>query len=465
MEYTEEVQSFLRKYKVDLYHRVMLRLTDGRQFEGLIMPRGDSSRDVIVLKLSNGYNVAFSVQRVLEVIPLDRDGDKKGKNEKTEMTEGSGSSGSGFNFKKGFKGSRKSYVHVIGAGGTIASRVEYRTGAVYPLVSEEGLITAFPELTEIANLRAEQLFSLLSEDMTPELWKELAEKVYTVIKDNNPKGVVITHGTDTMHYTAAALSFMLRNLPCPIILTGAQRSSDRGSSDAKVNLLSSVLAAQYPMGEVGVCMHANMNDDYCHVHRGVRVRKMHTSRRDAFKSVNTKPLLEVDWRRRKVTQLSEVAPVHNPNEISIDTKLNTNVSIQYFYPTLKKKEVEKWSEYDGVVIVGTGLGHLALNPFNHPRARSLFTEIKELIDSGVPVVMSSQTIFGRINMNVYTSGRMLREIGVIGHLCDWTPETAYVKLMWVLGHTKKMNEVKEMMETNMVGEITEHSEVMKRLVV
>jgi len=453
MEYSKEVVALLKKNKVDVMHNVTVLLRDGRKFSGVIMQRGAGSDDILVVKLDNGYNIGLNVENITKIDDNGKVKDKNVGNKKDTKHE-----------TKVVR-HKKSLVHIIGVGGTIASKVDYQTGAVYPLVSEDELLSAFPELSAIATIKSSQLFSLFSEDMTPDIWIDIAEEINRTIKNEKPNGIVVTHGTDTMHYTSAALSFMLQGLPCPIILTGAQRSSDRGSSDSKINLLSSVLAAKYKFGEVAVCMHASMNDGVCHVHRGTRVRKMHTSRRDAFKTVNGRPLLEVDWRKGKIIELSGVTKPKPYGNLKLDTKINSNVAMQYFYPGLRQKDISRLSEYDGVVLMGTGLGHVSTNQFNNKKSISLIKEIKELIDSNIPVVMTSQTIFGRINLNVYSSGRMLKEAGVIGHLCDFTPETAYVKLMWVLGHTNKMDKVKEMMETNIVGEISERSEVTKRLII
>jgi glutamyl-tRNA(Gln) amidotransferase subunit D len=204
-----------------------------------------------------------------------------------------------------------------------------------------------------------------------------------------------------MGYTAAALSFMLQQLPVPVILVGAQRSSDRPSSDNELNLLNSVWAAKNSnIAEVGLCMHATMEDSYCYVHRGTRVRKLHTSRRDAFKSVNAKPLAALDYRKNFFEAMSDYAKRDSSRKLIADTKMNDNVAMVYVHPGIKPKMIDSLSKYDGIVLIGTGLGHAPTNPFNDKHAHSIFKNVKALIDSGVAVVMAPQTIYGRINMEV-----------------------------------------------------------------
>ncbi|MHA1865105.1 MAG: Glu-tRNA(Gln) amidotransferase subunit GatD, partial [Candidatus Heimdallarchaeaceae archaeon] len=351
----------------------------------------------------------------------------------------------------------KPTVSVLGAGGTIASRVEYRTGAVFPAFSPADLVTSFPKLKDVVNLKGRKLFDLFSEDVTPKHWQIIAKEVAKEIK-KKVDGIVLTHGTDTLHYTSAALSFMLQDLPVPVVLVGAQRSSDRGSSDNEMNLISAVLTAgKSDIAEVTVCMHGSMNDDFCFIHQGTRVRKLHTSRRDAFQSVNVSPYAKVWYLERRIEYLREDFRRRNKNrKIKLDLKINPNVGLIYFHPGLKPEFIKSLAKYyDGVVIAGTGLGHVSTNPSRNKFTKSLVPVIKELINSNIPVVIASQTIWGRINLNVYTTGRILNEIGVIGNYCDWLPEVALVKLMWVLGHTKIMKKIRKLMLSNIAGEVRE----------
>jgi glutamyl-tRNA(Gln) amidotransferase subunit D len=413
--------------------------------EGILMPKTEFvESDVIVIKMSNGYNIGIKFKEETKVELIEK---------KKEPLLGKPNT-------KRFD-SDKPTVSILACGGTIASRVEYRTGAVFPSFSPEELIEAFPEIGEIANIKARKLFDLFSEDMQPEHWKIIAQEVAKEI-ESGVDGIVLMHGTDTMHYTSAALSFMLQDLPVPVVLVGAQRSSDRGSSDNRINLVSAVLfASKGEIAEVVVCMHESMNDDYCSIHRGTKVRKMHTSRRDAFKSINISPLARVNYLEKKIEYFETNFKKRNKSrKLKIDININPNVGIFYFHPGAKPEVLKEMSKfYDGIVIASTGLGHVGINPGNNKLARSFLSTIKELIERGIPIVFAPQTIYGRLNMNVYSTGRILEKVGVIGNLCDWSIETALVKLMFVLGHTKDMNEIKRMMLTNIAGEISERSEL------
>jgi len=413
--------------------------------EGILIPRSEFiESDVIVVKMSNGYNIGIKFKEGMKIGLIEKRERKASKEIIKEEFD-----------------TKKPTVSILACGGTIASRVEYRTGAVFPSFSPEELIEAFPEIKEVANIKTKKIFDLFSEDMQPEHWRIIAQEVAKEI-ESGVDGVVLMHGTDTMHYTSAALSFMLQDLPVPVVLVGAQRSSDRGSSDNRTNLVSAILfASKGDIAEVVVCMHENLNDDYCAIHRGTKVRKMHTSRRDAFKSINISPLARVNYHERKIEYLTSNFRKRDKNRrLKLDTNINPNVGIFYFHPGSKPEFLREMARfYEGIVITATGLGHVGVNPGDDKLAKSFLPVIKELIEKNIPIVFAPQTIFGRLNMNVYSTGRILEKAGVIGNLCDWTIETALVKLMFVLGHTKDLNEIRKMMLTNMVGEISEGIEI------
>ncbi|MCX8206019.1 MAG: asparaginase domain-containing protein, partial [Candidatus Micrarchaeota archaeon] len=257
-------------------------------------------------------------------------------------------------------------------------------------------------------------------------------------------------GTDTMGYSAAAASFMIANPARPVVFTGAQRSSDRGSSDSRENFLNSLEYALNGRPGVFVCMHSTTDDGRGDVHLGTRVRKMHTSRRDAFKSINAKPVASVSG--GKIVYNWDYSP--NRGKMSLSANFSDSVALVWVHPGIKPKFISALSGYDGVVLAGTGLGHVPSNPFGDKDAVPIIREVGELVKSGVIVAVAPQTIYGRINLNVYTAGRMLNEAGGIGHLCDWLPETAFVKLSWALGQTKDAKRVREIMLTNYAGEIS-----------
>lgn len=434
--YSKRIQRLLQLKGIELGDRIRV-VEAGKVYEGILMPRpamGD--KECLVLKLPNGYNIGLRIQRAeLELL------------EKKKITH--------LPLAPLPEQEHLPTVSILGAGGTIASRVEYRTGAVFPAFSPTELVRNFPELRELARLKGRKLFDLLSEDLTPRHWQLIAKASAEEI-EQGVDGVVLMHGTDTMHYTSAALSFMLQDLPVPVVLTGAQRSSDRGSSDNLVNLVCSVIAACSAVAQVCVCMHGSPSDEYCYLHSGVRVRKMHTSRRDAFKSINAKPYAKIWYAQRNIEYMrKDFRHRDEKRKLKLDLKLNPRVTLLYFHPGLRPEHVLSLAEiYDGLVIAGTGLGHVSTNPGKDRWALSLLQALKHLIDSGIPVVMAPQCLHGRIVLNVYEAGRLLDSIGVIGNGCDWLPEVALVKLMWVLGKTKSMQKIKKLMLTNVAGELS-----------
>lgn len=441
--YSHEIESLLKSEKIKVGDKVLV--TKGKlEYVGILMPRiklGDIY--TLVIKLSNGYNIGVKYEKDTKLRRLEP--------------------GRPIRFKPAEavprKDPEKPTVSILGCGGTIASRVEYTTGAVFPAFSPADLLLSFPELGDIANIKSRKLFDLFSEDITPQHWQVIAKEVVKEIESGSD-GVVLMHGTDTLHFTSAALSFMLRDLPVPVVLVGAQRSSDRGSSDNLVNLVSAtVIAAQSSVAEVTVCMHGSMSDEFCYLHQGTKVRKLHTSRRDAFQSVNVRPYAKVFYPDKKIEYLRNDYKVREKKTVKLDDKLNTNVALVYTYPSIKPEFIQSLRNFDGIVIAGTGLGHVPTNPMNDKFTQSLLPSLRNLIHSNIPVVIAPQTIYGRLDLDVYEAGRMLNEIGVIGDGCDWTPETALVKLMWVLGHTKEMSKIREMMLTNYAGEIGERTQV------
>jgi len=392
--------------------------------EGILMPHHDfSDEDIVTIKLKNGYNIGIAVDQNTEIKLIEKH--KEVKNE----------------VKKIPHDPKKPTVSIIGTGGTIACYVDYRTGAVHPATNAQELAFSVPEIFDICNVNARVAFQMLSENLDVNHWKILAKEVEKEL-NGGARSVVIPHGTDTLGYTAAALSFMLKDLSGPVVLVGAQRSSDRPSSDAAQNLIAAVtVAAKSDIGEIVVVMHGETSDTYTTIHRGTKVRKFHTSRRDAFKTVNEEPLgkiengeIKIDGKYRKKTNGKVIA----------DDKMEEDVGIVYSYPGLKPKDIP---DKKGIVFVGTGLGHAS---------EKVFPRIKQLIKDGTIVVMTSQCIFGRVNMNVYSTGRDLIKAGVISGE-DMLPETAYVKLMWALAHEKKREDVEKLMTTNIAGEISERT--------
>ena len=403
----------------------------GMVHEGILMPRLESADDRhLVLKLRSGYNigVAFDDSTKLE---------RLGAAEKPEFRPPPPPE-----VRVGLP-----QVSIVSTGGTIASRVDYVTGGVHAAISSRDLLSIVPELSDIAAVDAGILYSVFSENIDPEHWSEMARMVAEKVRDG-AEGIVITHGTDTMGYSAAALSFALRGLPVPVILVGSQRSSDRPSSDAATNLVGAVTAAAHaPFAEVALAMHETTSDTAIVFHRGTKVRKCHTSARYAFQSVNAEPLARLvdgklemvasDYRRRGY------------GELEVRDRFERKVALVKFHPGFNP-DILSWlvdEGYRGIVLEGTGLGHV--NSHCYPA-------LEKAAKDGLLVGMTSQCIWGRVNMNVYTTGRELLRLGV-EPLGDMLSETALVKLMWALGQAEDREGALELMRLNIAGEYSDRT--------
>lgn len=402
----------------------------GREYQGILMPHHEfSDPDVIVLKMKSGYNVGIRLTKE-SVVSLVSRPDRKEKPARDQKHD-----------------PKLKTIAVIGTGGTIASYVDYRTGAVHPALSADDLLGAVPEIASICNVKAKVLFSIFSENMNAKAWIALAQAVRLEL-DNGAAGVIIPHGTDTMGYTAAALSFMLEDVEAPVVLVGAQRSSDRPSSDAYTNLVGAArFCVEGSLPGVFVLMHETSSDTTAAVHLGTKVRKMHTSRRDAFESINAKPVARVNFQGAvEVLAKAEMAD-HKP---ALKASMEENVALLQFYPGMDPATfVPLMKAHKGIVIAGSGLGHVS---------SEMVKALAEVTASGTTVVMASQCYYGRVNLNVYATGRDLINAGVIPAE-DMMPETAMVKLMWVLGQTRDRAEVRRMMMTDLRGEIAERRDV------
>jgi len=426
--YKGEVLKLLTEASVSIGDLVQV-IKDGAIYEGVLMPRYELADELhLVIKLKSGYNIGIRITPNIRVIKL-------GAGTKPTFTPPP--------LPKSKPELPK--VSIISTGGTIASRVDYRTGAVGAALSAEDLISIVPELSDIANIRAEILYRVFSEDVHAPHWTGMANAVAKHINEG-AEGIVICHGTDTMGYTAAALSFALQNLPVPVILVGSQRSSDRPSSDAAMNLINAVFAAaKAPFAEVAISMHESVSDTSTVVHKGTKVRKCHTSRRDAFESVNASPLAKVE--SGKITMLTTNYTERDPKRrLVLKPNFDERVALIKFHPGTNPKLIDYLVDegYLGIVLEGTGLGHVG---------DYLLDSIKRAVQKGVVIGMTSQCIWGRVNMNVYDRGMDLQTMGVIP-LEDMLPETALVKLMWVFGQTKDTDEVKKLLLTNIAGEIS-----------
>ena len=400
---------------------------NGSSYEGILLP--STNDQYLILKLPGGYNVGVSSKGAsVEIISpnsaqFSPPGNKSGDISNIIFDE------------------NLPTISLITTGGTIASTIDYRTGAVTSQFDVTDILRSIPDLSGLANYRGKIVANILSENMTPSIWQDLAKAIFEEI-EAGVDGIIVMHGTDTMQYTAAAISFMICT-PIPIIFTGSQRSSDRPSSDNLVNVICAVEAAKSACAEVLICMHSNDSDNHCSLHRATRARKNHTSKRSAFATIGNLPLGEVNYDTRSVTyrrdhdQRGELKPSLKPD-------LDFNVELIKYTPGMDAKLLEACSEKSGVVIEGTGLGHIHTD---------FIPLLSSLIKNGTHVVMTSQCSEGRVCSRVYDTGRDLLDIGVIEG-GDMLPGTAKVKLMWALANTDNPS---ESMQISLAGEITEPS--------
>lgn len=408
----------------------MVRITkDGAVREGILIPRSEYADDKhVVIKMRSGYNVGVQITPNTRI-------EKTGEGQKPSFQPPP--------LPKQNENLPK--VAILSTGGTIASRVDYRTGGVRPALTANDLYSVVPELADAASIEPEILLSVYSENITTQNWTDIAKNVAKHI-ENGLSGVVIPHGTDTLGYTAAALSFALQNLPVPVVLVGSQRSADRPSSDAATNLLAAVkAAATAPFAGVFVAMHETVSDKAIVFHRGTKVRKCHTSKRSAFKSINTPPVARLE--EDKFTMLLDDHGKRDlKRKLVLKPNFEENVALVKFHPIMNPKVIEWYVDngFRGIVLEGTGLGHVS---------KVLFPAIRKAIEADIIVAMTSQCIWGRLGMTVYDTGRDLLALKVIP-LEDMLAETAFVKLMWVLGQTRNVDEAKQLLKTNIAHEFS-----------
>jgi glutamyl-tRNA(Gln) amidotransferase subunit D len=400
---------------------------DGESWEGILIPRSEiGDEHHIVIKMKSGYNVGVRIDQSAQVEKVGEG--VKPKFEPPPLPE---------------QNQSLPRIAIVSTGGTIASRVDYRTGGVRAALSASELYSVVPELSEIAVVDTEILFSIFSENITSKHWIETAKTVAKHI-NNGVAGVVVAHGTDTLGYTAAALSFALQDLPVPVVMVASQRSADRPSSDAATNLVGAVkAAASAPFAEVVIAMHETVSDTSIVFHRGTKARKCHTSRRDTFKSVNASPIARLEDNKLKMLT-KRYRKRDDSRKLELKPEFEEKVALVKTHPDLNPQVIDWYVEkgYRGIILEGTGLGHVG---------DYLFSAIRNAIEKDVIVGMTSQCIWGRLNMNVYDQGRDLLAMGILS-LDDMLPETAFVKLRWVLGQTTKPEEAKKLLTANVANE-------------
>ncbi|HKM13943.1 MAG TPA: Glu-tRNA(Gln) amidotransferase subunit GatD [Candidatus Methanomethylophilaceae archaeon] len=423
MSYSESLSKLLASVGANEGCKISVK-TKGCTHTGILMPHNDlSAPDILVLKLGSGYNIGIRIQSdsIVELLEVP----SKIKVEPDVIPP-----------KKGLK-----KLVLIGTGGTIASYVDYKTGGVKPALSTSELVNAVPELRDIANIEARVLFSIFSENMNIKHWQELASVVEEEI-NKGADGIIIPHGTDTMGYTSAALSFMLDKVSKPVVLVGAQRSSDRPSTDAIGNLTACAkFCVNGDRAGVFVLMHDTLGGDSFAVHCGTRVRKMHTSRRDSFRSINAPVVahMDIDGKIKFTNDGRHVSDT----KVKAKTEMEKRCVLLQYFPGMEPKIFEDIIlKSKGVVIAGSGLGHVN---------EDMIPLLKKACDAGTIVVITSQCLGGTTNLNVYNNGREMVNVGVIP-VGDMLPETAYVKLMWVLANSKNKDEAVKMMKSPLAGD-------------
>ncbi|TFG23579.1 MAG: Glu-tRNA(Gln) amidotransferase subunit GatD [Promethearchaeota archaeon] len=425
--YKGKGKELLEKNKINIWDIIQIKTGEG-DYEGIVLPRTEySAPDYIEIKLENNYNIGINASDIKEIKKI---GKKEAHYKIPEKT---------FPKSKNLPN-----IILLGTGGTVASRLDYTTGAVIPSFTPGELFSAVPELADICNLETEIVFEILSENMRPEYWQQLAQKVEKAV-NSGKDGVVIGHGTDTMGFTAAALSFMLRDLSIPVVLVGSQRSSDRPSSDAALNLINATTVATSGIAEVVVCMLGSSAHDYGLIHRGTLVRKMHSSVRNTFRTIDDIPLGII--REGKIKIFKKDYRKRDKSETKAQTNFEKKIALIYSYPGMNNEIIEFYIDkgYKGIAIAGTGLGHVSTEVYN---------SIERAIQEGITILMTVQTLHGFTGMNVYSTGRELLNMGVIPGR-NLLPETGYVKLGWVLGQTSEPSQIKKLLLENIAGEFIE----------
>jgi len=409
--------------KLEAGTRILIKIKQGKEESGIVIESYEPG--IILLKLNSGYNIGIKKRDIKSVKILEKP--EKGE-ERDEKIKGKG----------------KPRIDIIMTGGTISSSLDVKTGGVKWLTKPSEFFKFYPEIFDFVDIKIINPFMKASENMDSGDWIKIAKIVARSLNDQNVKGVIVTHGTDFLHYTASALSFMLRDLKKPVVLTYSQRSSDRGSSDARLNLLCSVRAALSDIAEVMLVGHANSSDEYCYALRGTKVRKMHTSRRDTFRPINCKPLMKI-FPDGKIEKISEYKK-REKGKTKIDAVFNEKVALLKFYPGQDPKILDAFKGYKGIVIEMSGLGHVITEG-----KKNWIPKLKQLIGKGVVVCAACQTLYGRLDPMVYSPGRELEKIGII-YLSDMLPETALVKLGYVLAKEKGKERIREAMLKNIAGE-------------
>jgi glutamyl-tRNA(Gln) amidotransferase subunit D len=443
-----KLEELFKKSNVKLGDSVMIE-TNNATHVGILIPRYEyADANHLVLKLKSGYNIGIKIGKIKSIKKIT---EKVDPNIKPDTNYKYKDYFSHENTDQNFSQSQLPNLSLLSTGGTISSKIDYRTGGVMAALTAKELNDSIPELTRIANIDPEVVLSEYSENIKPEHWSLIARKVANNILSGKYDGIIVSHGTDTMHYTSAALSFALQNLPIPVVLVGAQRSSDRPSSDASLNLIGAcTFATRSKFSGVFVAMHYSISDEVIACHIGTRVRKNHTSRRDAFHSIDVYPfsLIKKDQIEisRQYTDLKFQERNKNLESMVVRPNFESKVSLLKFYPGFDCRMIDYCVDlgHKAIILEGTGLGHIN---------KECFSQIENAVNKGTIIFMTSQCIWGRTALTVYDTGRDLLNLGVIP-LSNMTSETALVKAMWCFGNFTEEKEVIKTMTSNIANEFT-----------
>ncbi len=391
------------------------------------------NKDTIFIKLKSGYNEGIKIKNIENTKKIKEPPIKP---KKTQIIE------------------NNPEILILHTGGTIASKIDYATGAVTSLTTPEEILKLYPELKEEARIGSELISNMPSDDLNFSHYNQITKKIDEAIKKYpGLKGIILTHGTDTMHYTSNALSFTIQNPPIPIIIVGSQRSSDRPSSDAALNLLSATrfITKKPEYKEIMICMHETTNDANCTIFKGLNVRKTHTTRRDTFKQINTEPIARINYEKNEINTIQK--PTKKEEKLKI-THFNEELKIGWIKtrPGIPIDEFDKYTGFDAIILEGTGLGHFPITEFDEKTKinTKIYKKLKELSKKTI-LAMTTQTTQGRVNLNVYSPARKLKELGVLGHNIAMMQETAYIKLAWLLSNYKK-EDIPQKYEEDITGE-------------
>ena len=422
--------------------------------EGVVLH--PAAKNHLTVKLVNGYNASYPLEEVTSIELL--------------QTESAPSVADAAKQERETNDALPR-IRILHTGGTIASKVDYTTGAVVARFEPDEMIASLPELALIANIEAVKLGNMFSDDIRPQHWNTMIQASKQAF-DDGCDGVVVTHGTDTLHISSAAMSFAWGGkgevAPGRIAFVGSQRSSDRGSSDAAENLLSAVHWAAngpQPCGDAGdgvvLVMHSTNNDGECAVYPGTGVRKMHSSRRDAFQPVNCEALAHVTLDNGKLSHSltdfyetlrknSTPRPVcERPTTYEKSTRIAQFIS----GPWRHSEEIEAIVQtgVQAIVIQGTGLGHLPIDDpgKDAPENTKVWRALTRCINREIPIIVTNQCIHGPVDMNVYSKGRKQMEMGIMGHGSVAAPDTVVVKVHWALSNNVKLENA---LGSNLCGE-------------